>query len=230
MSLILDLVVLALIVFGVVMGIKRGFVRTAIELVGYVLILLIATSVATPLSEAVYDGVFRQSIEQSVAESVSESATSSVDPSIDAVFEKMPDGILQLLDRYDITADSVKDALDTQADNTSQTLSVHIADALAPPIQSLIRLVFVALMFMIGIFAVRLLAKLCNSVAKALPLVGKLNSVLGGVAGGLKGVAIAFFVANLIFLLIGLTSEGLFGITQNDIEKTTLFVRLCTLM
>lgn len=230
MSLILDLAVLALIVFGIVMGIKRGFVRTAIELVGYVLVLLIATYAATPISEAVYDGVFRQSIEQSVADSVSQSATSSVDPTIDAAFENMPEGILQLLDRYSITADSVKDALDTQTDNTAKTLSAHIADALSPPIQSLIRLVFITLMFIIGIFAVRLLAKLCNSVAKALPLVGKLNAVLGGVAGGLKGVAIVFFVANLIGLLIGVTSEGLFGITQSDIDKTTLFVRLLTLI
>lgn len=230
MSLILDLVVLALIVLGVVMGIKRGFVRTAIELIGYVLVLVIATTVAVPVSEAVYDGVFRDTVEQSVSTAISESATGSVEPSIDAVFENIPDGIRNLLDYYTITPDSIKDTLDTHVDDTSGAIAVHIADALAPPIQSLIRLVFVALLFIVGIFAVRLLAKLCNSVAEALPLVGRLNSFLGGFAGGLKGLAIAFFVANLISLLIGLTNGGLLGITQNDVDKTVLFMRLCTLL
>ncbi len=229
MSIILDVIVVGLIVLGIILGIKRGFVRTVIELAGYILVLIIAATAAEPISEAVYDSFIRQTVEESISVAISETAVESVEPTIDSVFENMPESLDKLLEFYSISSDTLKQSLGSQVDGASEGLAIRIADVLAVPIQSLIRLIFVALLFIIGLFVVRFLARFCNSVAKALPLVGSLNKALGGVAGALKGLAIAFFVANIFMMLLNLSAEGVFGITLKDAQASKLFSLLTTL-
>lgn len=229
MSLLLDLLIVAVLVFGLLSGVRRGFVRTVIELIGYALILVLAFTAAGPVSEKVYDKFVRETVEQSVSSAFSETAVESIEPSVDEVYERLPDSIKSLLAHYSVTPESVKSALNDHTGETAETLAGRISDLVAAPFQSLIRLIVIGLLFAVGLVVIRLVAKACNSLVEALPLVGGLNRFLGGTAGLLKGAVISVFVANLLMLLLSLSSDGILGITVADAEKTTLFIRLCVL-
>jgi hypothetical protein len=56
-----------------------------------------------------------------------------------------------------------------------------------------------------------------------LPVIGKVNTVLGGVIGLGKGVVIAFAVCMLISLLVTLTGKGIWIFTKENIDKTYIF-------
>ncbi|MBP5618115.1 MAG: CvpA family protein [Clostridia bacterium] len=230
MSIFLDLIVIALVVLGIILGIKRGFVRTAIEGAGLVLILVVAMSFAQPVSEAVYEGSVRPAIENAVISGVGDDDTDDADNTVDKTFKALPGVATNLLGTFGITAETVKKDLSDSAKQTVESIAKKVGDLAAPPLTGLIRVLFVVLLFVVGMILVRLLAGTANKIADHIPVVGTLNKWLGGVTGVLKGLAIAFVAANLLYLLLSLTSDGIFGVTAKDAEQTFLFSRLCWIL
>ena len=227
MNIVLDLILVAILVLGVVLGIKRGFVRTAIELAGYVAVLVIAFTISNPVATAIYDAAVRPGIEKSVMNAIPETAAPDVGLMVDEAFGTFPGMVTDLLAGYDITADSVKGAVDAAATDSAEAIAVCVADVVSAAIIAVIRLAFVAVLFLVGLFLVRLIAGACNGVAERLPLVGSVNAWPGGLAGFFKGLAFAFVVANVLMLILTVRSDGLFGITAAQAQDTMLFSRLC---
>lgn len=227
MSWILDLIVLALIAVGVFLGARRGFVRTAVEVVGCVLILAVAVTVAEPLSEAIYEGSARPAIENAVL--VAADGDTGDDEDVDKTFEAMPGAAVNLLGAFGITSATVKKDLRNVSERTSAAIAGKVGDLAAPPVKGLIRVLFVAVCFLIGMILIRLLAGWANKIAERIPVVGTLNRWLGGAAGVLRGLAIAFVAANLLYLLLSVTG-GILGITAGDAEQTLLFSHFCWIL
>ena len=230
MSLLLDGIVVALIVLGAVLGVKRGFVRTVIEVAGYVLILLIATSFAGTVGDAVYAGAVRPAVENAVVSGIGGSDTTDVEETVDRTFEALPGPTANLLRFFDVTPERVKTTLGDTSQTAAATIAAKVGDLAAPPLTMVIRVLFVALLFVLGLFLIRLLAGFCNSVAKHIPVVGALNAWLGGAVGLVKGLVFAFVGANLLMLLLSLTGGELFGLTAEQVDHTLLFSRLCWLI
>ena len=55
MSIVLDLIILAIIIITAYISAKKGFVKVLVETVGFVLAIVIAFTVSTPLAEITYD-------------------------------------------------------------------------------------------------------------------------------------------------------------------------------
>ena len=66
MSIVLDLIVLAIILFTVFMSAKRGFVRVALEVVGFIAAVFITFTISTPLVNITYDKIIAPPIVSSV--------------------------------------------------------------------------------------------------------------------------------------------------------------------
>ncbi len=237
MSMVLDLIVLAVLALGVILGVKRGFVRTAIELAGYVAVLVIAFAVATPVAKAVYDAAVRPGIEKSIVTAVSgaevpDLGALDLGALVDQAYDRFPGPVSELLAGNGITAESIKESVgQTSYDAFSvEGIASGVADAVSPAVVSVIRIGVVLLVFVIGLFLVRLIAGACNGVVSRLPLVGSVNAWLGGVAGLLKGFALAFVLANVLMTVLTLKPDGLLGITVAGAKETMLFARLCWLL
>lgn len=227
MSLVLDLIVVTLLVLGVILGVKRGFVRTIIEVVGCLLILFVATTAAEPVSTLIYEKSARPAIENAVVSGIGDDDTSDPDTTVDKTFNALPGVATNLLNTFGVTPASVKKTLGDTSQQTAQTIAKQVGEMAARPLIALIRVVFVVLLFAIGMVLIGLLAGVANKLAKHIPVVGTLNSWLGGVAGLLKGLAVAFVVANLLMLLLSLSSNGILGVTVQDAERSMLFSRFC---
>ncbi len=224
---ILDVLLLAIAAVWAVIGAKRGFVRTFIELAGYVVILVLAMNIAQPASQGIYNKLIRPQIEKAVQEAVPSTLAdidlSNADDSVEQVFEKLPDSVTGLLKANGIDAEAIKQSIADADDFSVAAVSEKIADSIGTPIISLIRIIFISVAFIIGMFAIRLLAGFCNAVASKLPLVGSVNSSLGAVAGFIKGAAIAVILANIFAIAVSMSVDGVFGVTEAQIESTLLF-------
>ena len=230
MSILLDLIIVALIALGVILGIKRGFVRTVIEVAGCLLILFIAMTAAEPVSQSIYEGSVRPAIENAVISGVSDDDTDDADDTVDKTFQALPGVATNLLKTFGVTPDSVKKDLSNSAKETVPTIAAKVADLAQPPLTGLIRVLFVVILFIIGMIVVRLLARTANKLADHIPVVGTLNKMLGGVAGVFWGLAIAFVAANLLFLLLSVTTNGILGVTAKDAEQSFLFSHFCWIL
>ncbi|MFQ8953025.1 MAG: CvpA family protein [Oscillospiraceae bacterium] len=78
------------------------------------------------------------------------------------------------------------------------------------------------IIMVILIFLVKILAKFLNGVF-SFSIVGKLNRILGGIAGIPKGIIIAMLFCMIISLIVSLTPDGFLIFKTEAMEKSWFF-------
>lgn len=217
MSWILDLFIIAIIAYYVYISAKRGFVRTLIELVGFVAIFLIITKAGPPLSESIFKTFARGPILSKVETTLTENAASN----LEAIKEAMPDFLAEGAAVLGIDIDESLANV-----NTIPELAAKITDnVIGPAATSLIYAILSLLLFGLGMFLVRIIAKAVNRLFKV-SIVGVANRLLGGVLGVGKGVVVAFVFCLIITTIVTFTKNGFLCFTKANIEQSIIFGKL----
>lgn len=194
---LIDLILLAALLFFVLMGAKRGFILTLCSLVAVVVALVGANLAADTLSPKIADAI-RPRLEQAIQESLEEKAlevgTAAGDMDVLAVLREK--GGL-----YEWAADAVGDALNSS--NLIPSAAGIAANAAAALAQQLARgLIFLAA-FLVVLLAWTLLSHALDLVAK-LPGINGLNRMLGAALGLLKGLVVLYLASWCLCTLTGL--------------------------
>ncbi|MBQ4119183.1 MAG: CvpA family protein [Clostridia bacterium] len=219
MSIIIDLVLIAIIALAVIISAKQGFVRTIVGAVGFVAAVVIAFTVSKPLAEVTYDKL----IEPPIVNSISETASGTVTDTVDGVWNNLPSLITENSERFGFTKESIQGSLtqSTQGDVKETLLSVS-QTAIKPIFAELVSTVYAVILIIVLLIVVRFLAKLLNK-AFSFSVVGKLNAALGGVIGLVKGLVIALIICEIIVLVVSLTKNGIWIFNNENISNTILF-------
>lgn len=217
MGWILDVIVIAVVGYYAYISAKRGFVRTLIELVGFVAIFLIITKAGTPLSEKLFDMAFRDSVLSKVQTAVEDSAAQGAQ----AVNEVLPGFVINGAEFLGIDMDKALTAGDTTA-----ALAEGITDnVIRPVITSLIYAIISLLLFGVGMYLVRILARTVNGLFK-ISFVGVVNRLLGAVLGLGKGFVVAFVLCLIITVSVAFTENGFLFFTKENIEQSVIFGKI----
>ena len=220
MSWILDLIVIAIVCVYAYISARRGFVRTIIELAGFVAIFLVIPRFGTPISEKIFDTAFRSTVLTKVEAAVLETGAEASE----ALNNVLPEFIVNGADFLGIDI-----AKTITATSTASALAENITDSIVKPVvSSVIYAVLSLLLFGLGMYLVRVLARAVNSLFK-ISLVGKLNRLLGAVLGAAKGLVIAFIVCLVITIAISFTKNGFLFFTKENIEASLIFSKIAEL-
>lgn len=220
MSWVLDLIIIAVIAYYAYISAKRGFVRTLIELAGFVLIFLVITKAGTPLSEKLFDTAFRGQ----VLTKVETALQNSTEQTAQALTEALPDFVVNGADFLGIDIDAALVTGDTTA-ALAESITDHI---IRPVITSMIYAIITLLLFGLGMYLVRVLARAVNSLFK-ISFVGVVNRVLGAVLGAGKGLVVVFVVCMIITISISFTENGILFFTKENIEHSLIFSKIAEL-
>ncbi len=219
MSIIIDLILVAIILVVVLISAKQGFVRTVVGAVGFVAAVVIAFTFSKPLAEVTYD----KFIEPPIVNSISETASGTVTDTVDGVWSNLPSLITDNSESFGFSKDSIKGSLsESTSDNIKETISNVSQTAIKPIFTNLCSTVYAVILIIVLLIIVRLLAKLLNK-AFSFSVVGKLNITLGGVLGLAKGLVIALIVCEVIVLVISFTKNGIWIFNNENISNTYLF-------
>ncbi len=220
MSVILDVIVVAIIAICALLAAKRGFVRTFLEVVGFLAAILIAINISTPIADFIYDKAVSPSIEKTVVTAIHEAATSTSDAITNTIWEKLPGFVSNAAEKSGITKDTVSNKLVGGAD--SAAIAQNITDEVLSPIATtVIKYIVTAIVFVILLIVVKFLARLINSLFKK-SLLGGANAALGGVLGAAKGIIYTVLFCIVISLITNVSKDNFF-ITNEIIENTTIF-------
>lgn len=223
MGIILDLILVAIIVFFIWRSAKRGFVRVVVELVGYLLVLYIAFVCSAPLATVCYDTFAAPSVTNSIETAIKGAVGNSANAAADDVIDSIPDFISESASRFGFSTNGLKSTLQSSLNQGTEKAAVAVADYVARPIiTGFIRSLLVILIFLIGFFLVRLLARAINTAFK-LPIIGTANRFLGGGIGLLKGFVFAFLFCIIISALVSVTKNGFLIFTKENIDSSNLF-------
>lgn len=217
MSIVLDLILIAIILIFAISSARRGFVKVLVETVGIIAAVFIAFTISTPISNTVYDKIIEPPVIEAAVNAVGET------PEHEA-WNALPDFIVE--SDLDIIGESVNKFTDNISANLAngvetavKTASQEVVKPVATQILSL--LISVVLIFVLLVI-VKMLAKVLNKLF-SFSIVGKLNTTLGGVVGVVKGILFAMVFCLVISLIISFTGKPLWIFSPDNIANSVLF-------
>lgn len=208
---VIDLILLAILLFFMAMGAKRGFVLTFCSLVAVIVALVGANFLANTLTPAV-----SKAIEPTIETTIQTALESQVQSLQDTATGETLTAIRDKGGLYALVADAMADALE-QVDLSPTVAQVATQAATAVATQLAHGLLFLVA-FLIVLLAWTLFSHALDLVAK-LPGLSSLNGLLGGVVGLVKGLIIAYIAVWVLYALTGTVS-------QETARQTHLFLFL----
>ncbi len=218
MSWILDIVAVAVVVLMIVFGARRGFIKSAVRLIGVIAALVAAALISMPVAQWIYTAWIETPARETVATAAAQAtvaAATTVTEQIAAVIAALP-----RLVQGAITATGVDAIGVSGAPLAVEKLTTLMMDAvIAPLCTSLMQAVLFLLIFIAVYIIARILAKAMDKVFSSLPIIRRVNALLGGVLGALEGVAFVYLLTLVLRLYMTMAGAGSF-VTAADIEAS----------
>ena len=211
MSYIIDIILLAVFILIVILAAKKGFAKTLLDFLAIVLAVVLAYSIAPMVSEAVYDNIVKDKIVDSVEKQLDGKQLDAVGTaeSVKNIINELPEPVVRISSSLGIDVKKLSEKIDLNeiSNNlTVESLTEKVAKPIVMPALSLLSFALLAVVLMI---ILRLVAGVLSKLFK-LPLVGTVNTVLGGVIGALKGV-ITVVIACMVLKSIFGGADNAFG-------------------
>lgn len=220
MSIIIDIVIVAVIALFAIIGLKRGFVREIVSLFSFVIALVLAFFLSGIGSTFLYDSVVHGIVHDSISSSINENVSNDAESIIMEIPDEFVDAGKSIgVDIENIVRTNIGATVKETADNVANTVSRDVA---RPVVSSFIRVALFILIFILVKLLIDWIGRLLNIVS-ILPVVHGANKVLGGIVGFLRGLVIAVVVCYAIILIVDVRDNGILGITKETVENSFLF-------
>lgn len=225
MWIILDLIVVAIILFNVFISAKRGFVKTAVEFIGFALSIYLAFTIGGAVSNGIYENAVEPAVINTAVSAVGETAGDGIDDAVDSTWNALPEYVTKLAKNFDITPNTLRETIKDAAIDTNYVAPIAEKASetiLKPIVVPLVQTAVGVIIFVILMFLVKILAKTLNKVF-SIPIVGGLNKTLGGILGLGKGVLIACVVVIIINTIVFFNVDGILFFTAENIDNSIIF-------
>lgn len=205
MTLVLDIILAGIFIVLVVGAAKKGFVLTVLEVVAIIAALFCASYISEPIAQTSYDMFIKGSVVKTVNAEISEK---KVPANLgDVAFEAIPDYAVSFAECAGIDTQSVKLSINNTISKAVQNgktneIGEKVEENCVRPIAvPAIRIILFFILFVILLLIFRLIAKAVSKMVQ-LPLVGTLDTVLGGVIGALRGAAVLLIVSTVFVTML----------------------------
>lgn len=226
MSIIIDLIVVGIIVLIAFISAKQGFVRVAVEVVGCVAAIIIAIALSLNLANITYDKV----IEPPIVESILSIADDNFTQNVDSTWQALPEFIKDNAEKFGVSKDTLLQGVTLSTQESTKTTIQEISKKSLKPIAvNILKLVYTIIITLVLMVVVKILARLINKLF-SFSLVGKVNTILGGLFGTVKGVIFACIFCTLVVVIISFVPDGIWIFNNENIDKTVVFKILADLI
>jgi len=233
MSILIDLIVVAVIGIFVFISAKKGFVKTLIETVGFIAAIVIAFSVSGTVSEWAYTSYVEPAVVQAVEDKINSAVEEQKEKlpegaQISVGIEDLPDYIVENAEKLGVSLEAFEargEEAVAESIETAKETAVSIVKPIATKVVAIIAFIVLAIVLII---VFKFLAKVLNKLF-SFSIIGVANRVLGGVLGGVKGVVIVTIVCTVLAFIAGV-SGGFLIFTDDVINGTLLFKALANIL
>lgn len=213
---IADLAALAILIAAVGASAQRGFLDCVAGFITSVVAAVAAWLVSLPLANFLYTYIVRDAIRAAV--------TRQVEGQIEEGVITAGNWMLGLPGWFGrmLAPQSQAIAPAQDADNVNRAVEVLVDVAIAQPVTLLLRILLFLLLFLIIWRVGKRLAQLLDVFGR-LPLIGSVNTLLGGILGVCWGAIILYLLALLSWAFIYLTGGGNAVLNTNTLGDGYLF-------
>ena len=211
-----DIGAVIIIMMCIYVSASRGFIRTIISLLSYFISAVAAKSLSPVSAEYIYEQIVRDSIIIAINNKLGD----SIETGREAI-ARLTDSLPEMLKQY-IQVPGISLADIPASMNASEIIEQIVEEALREPVITLLQNLLFMLIFSVVLFFLRRFSYLFNSIYK-IPVIGPVNTLLGGIAGVLQGVVIMFICALIANLVVFLTGNTLFWLNNSIFDSTFIW-------
>ena len=209
MSIVLDLILLAIFVIAVISCWRRGFVRSLMRFVSLIGAIIITRIFYPVVSGFLHDNLFFGKISGYIR-SVFERDVGSTGKSVSDLFSELPEFFVKFLNRFS-TQQNAEGFYNHNPNATPTQLSDYMAEPISRTISNVVAIVG---LFLVSYILLKLLTLLIDRLV-SIPLLNGLNHGLGIVFGVVLGIALVW-VASILFHALVPKLASLFPKVFND--------------
>ncbi len=215
MSIILDVILIAILVFFIATAVKKGFMLSLLELVAVVASLALAFMFSPTVAQGVYDGFVEKALIESIEAQLNENINASgIAENIQLTISSLPQFITDFASSVGVDIESITKSI-SSADLNGESLATELVTKIAEPIAvgvlTIVAFIILAVVLCVALkFVAKFISKLFD-----LPIVGKVNKTLGGILGGIKGVIVLVFICTILNLAFS-NGDGEFNIAVQN--------------
>ena len=204
MTIIVDIIILAIIVLCVIVGYIKGLTGALIKILSFVLSIVIAFILFIPISNLIINNT---QIDENIAQSIREMIIGNNNDT--QIEENMPSTITDYIgEKVESVADSAKD---TVADTTAREVSITIVKA-----GTWILLFIIARILLI-------LLKFVTSLIAKLPVIKQCDKLGGIIYGFIEGLVIVYVVLAIISFVSPMMNGSLADLIDNSYLGSAMY-------
>lgn len=212
-----DLAAVVLLLSYIMVSARRGFASTMITFIGYVVALASAKFLSTLMAPAIFDMTLRDGLVTKVQSALTDSPQGiELAGMVAGALEALPSYVAGLLDIGGYNADGLLAMLVDYPQKAATTL---VDEVVAPVVIGLISTVLFFVLFSAIMLVVHSLARFFYGV-RSIPVVGPINSLLGGAVGLLTGAICLCVVLVLLEFVLMFTGDALEFFNQDVLDQT----------
>ena len=231
-GILLDVILVAVALLCIRKGSKDGFAKTVVSFFGIFIAIILAVSLSKPIANYAYTNFAQKPIENAIESSIGAELdkASESDPSaqelllgVEGAIEKLPEFINNSLKTEEKQAEISDHIVKLYTTNVSE-FSHNITETVVKPILISILAVAVFVIVFLVVFIVCVILSKALKIVNKLPLLGGVNSLLGGIIGFLKGLIIVLIIN---YVIVSLTSSGtnIFGVITAETVHSSLIMK-----
>ena len=222
MAYIIDIILLVIFAAVIISSIKKGFFRSLFDLIGSILAFILSRIFASSAAPAIFSSIIAPGAEKHLAASLSEIGTTDYVTQVEQAINSIPEGLTGVMEIIGFEKQALVEkvsSLNLNGDNLVESIMNTVVE---PVGTAVIQFVLVALLAFVLIFVIKLVVKILDKIITKLPVIGKFNSVLGGLFGAVRGLIVVGIFAMLISVAAGfINNQEFIALVDNSFIVST---------
>lgn len=202
--LILDLILFAVVVTGILLGIKKGVISIFLSMTSLAVSAYLANIFSMPVAVFINNTFVEPKIINTVDK--------SINSSIGSIKDALPGFIVN---------NSEKLGLNLESENIISADS-FVKESISPLIEETISSIAMIILFIIFAFLLSIVVKIINKLIK-ISFLGKINKVFGGIFGAVLGIIIVIIICLICKTTYTVSGKGLFLFDENALENSYIY-------
>lgn len=198
MSIILDVILVAIFAAFVFFAAKKGFMKTLLELVAVIAALALSYQFSSTLAKGVYDSMVKDNMITAIEEQIDDNVDiSTAAKKAEVTIDALPKFVVSVASSVGVDVDSIKSKIISENLNSSNIATELVEKVAEPIVIGALKIVSFILLSVILIFILKFAAGFISKLFDV-PIVGTANRVLGGLLGACKGVVVLVFICTVL--------------------------------
>ncbi len=201
---IIDLIFVVIAIVIVISSAKKGFVASCLDAFSVVISGFISFKFFEPVAQCVYGVFVKDFMRTALVRAIEDTSKSaSATEKINVMLAELPEGAVKLAQGMGINVDSLAAGINQSLSSNEDAFIAAFGDKVVYPVMIFVtEIVVFMILLVLSCLIIRAAANFFSDKLKKIPVVGNVDTLLGGVLGIIKAIVILVVVTTVFYIFL----------------------------